>query len=75
MNKERRAKLGDIIERLDALQAEIEDLEREEQEAFDNMPEGLQQSERGQQTEEAANTLGGVDLSDAIAALSEVRDA
>ena len=75
MNKERRAKLGDIIERLDALQAEIEDLEREEQEAFDSMPEGLQQSERGQQTEEAANTLGGVDLSDAIAALSEVRDA
>jgi hypothetical protein len=52
MNQARRTALNKVIAELqnqsDALSLVID----EEQEAFDNMPEGLQQSEKGQQTEE-----------------------
>lgn len=41
MNAERRAKLDQIKEHLEALKDA-------EQEAYDNLPEGLQESEKGQ---------------------------
>ena len=72
MNKERRAKIADQIKRLEALNeqfsaikseaeeiaAELEQIRDEEQEAFDNLPEGLQQGERGQACENAINEIG-----------------
>lgn len=42
---------------LDDAHGEVEALRDEEQEAFDNMPEGLQQGERGELSQEAINNL------------------
>lgn len=70
MNKIRRKTLRAIItklEELENLKTEIEEmLEQvmdEEQEALDNMPESLQESERGQQMQEYIDTMDSV-LSD-----------
>ena len=68
-------KLSDVEAALNEIAADIEALYDEENEAFENMPEGLQQSERGQQAEAAANALdtahSGAD--DMLSLLSEVR--
>ncbi|MNR68597.1 hypothetical protein D3C85_1932520 [compost metagenome] len=39
------------------MKAELEAIRDEEQDAFDNMPEGLQQSERGEASEEAIRLI------------------
>ena len=85
MNVNRRKTLGQVIDQIEALKslmetvkADIEsikeaiDTERDdEQEAFDNLPEGLQQAERGQAMEQAVECLDNAstvitDLFDAI---------
>lgn len=48
MNKDRRNKLVDLSMRLTAIKAELEEVKDGEQEALDNMPESLQDGERGQ---------------------------
>jgi hypothetical protein len=65
MNAKRRKTLKTIatrLEHLDALRAEIvaelENILDEEQDAFDNMPESIQNSERGDQMQEYIYTLG-----------------
>lgn len=64
MNKQRRKDIEDIIAKLadlEALKTEIyeaiETVKDEEQEYYDNMPEGLQGSDRGYAAEEAINNL------------------
>lgn len=57
MNKDRRNQIAKIKEALEELRGKIEDLQSEEQEAFDAMPESLQQSDRGQASEAAAEAL------------------
>lgn len=64
MNKIRRKELAHIIEKLEALDAlraeiqeELETVMDEEQEAFDNMPESLQESERGEQMQEYIDAM------------------
>ena len=57
MNKERRKRISSVVDALtDALEV-VRDLAAEEQEAFDAMPEGLQDSERGEAASEAAASL------------------
>ena len=58
MNKDRRARIEKIKEALEDLRGQIEDLQSEERDAFDAMPESLQQSDRGQASEAAADALG-----------------
>jgi hypothetical protein len=48
VNKQRRAAINKLSGQLSDILSEMESLRDEEQEAFDNMPEGLQESERGQ---------------------------
>lgn len=48
MNKQRRKRLTEAMELLQEAQQIIEEVKDEEQEAFDNLPEGLQCSERGE---------------------------
>ena len=55
MNKDRRARIEKIKEALEDLRGQIEDLQSEERDAFDAMPESLQQSDRGQASEAAAD--------------------
>lgn len=57
MNKARREQINEIKVRLQNCLEELETLRDEEQEYFDNMPEGLQNSERGQAAELAAGNL------------------
>lgn len=65
MNKDRRNRVARMITALNRiveggiedLVSDLEALKDEEREAYDNMPEGLQQSERGQNAEEAAGYL------------------
>ena len=76
MNKERRNRLGDVIDKLEELQAEVASIAEEEREAYDNMPEGLQESEKGQQISENADDLDSIDsdfesLLDTLRELSE----
>ena len=57
MNKERRQKIGKIIEKLEYITAELDALAEEERQAFDNLPESLQYCERGEEMEAAADEL------------------
>ncbi len=57
MNRTRREAIDDLIEQLENIQQQIETLKDEEQTAYDNMPEGLQCSERGETITEAIDNL------------------
>ena len=85
MNAARRKTIHDIIEKLEAIKADIEEAKEavdsvasEEREAFDNMPEGVQSSDRGQQMEGNADALEtaaydlDIDIDSIIEALEEV---
>ena len=47
MNNKRRAAIRKVIDKIGELINELEELKNEEEEYFDNMPEPLQDSERG----------------------------
>lgn len=53
MNKPRRKELEKAMDLLRQAFEIIETVRDEEQEAFDNLPEGLQESERGEMMEES----------------------
>jgi hypothetical protein len=63
MNNERRKAIAAVVKQLeefpdlDELQSDLQTIRDDEQEAFDNMPESLQQGERGQASEAAINAL------------------
>ncbi len=57
MNKQRRKAIGDIYDKLIDIQSDLESIRDEEQEAFDNLPESIQYSERGERMEEYISSL------------------
>lgn len=57
MNAERRSRIDKLIADLIALQSEAEAIRDDEQDAYDAMPEGIQDSERGQKALEAIYNL------------------
>lgn len=57
MNKQRRAEIKDIIETLESAKEDLEMVAEDERYSFDNLPEGLQCSERGEAMEENADNL------------------
>jgi hypothetical protein len=57
MNKVRRKEIAKAIELLEQAREILESVRDDEQEAFDNMPESLQSSERGEAMEEYIYTL------------------
>ena len=57
MNKDRRKRLEEITERLGILRDELETLMNEEQDAFDNLPENFQNSERGECAQTKIDTI------------------
>lgn len=69
MNQDRRKQIDEAAGMLQDALALIEQIRDEEQESFDNMPESLQQSDRGIASEEAAN-----DLSEAVDNITETID-
>ncbi|MCL2798272.1 MAG: hypothetical protein FWD58_09520 [Firmicutes bacterium] len=75
MNNKRRAAIRKIIDEINRLSEELEELKNEEEEYYDNMPEPLQDSERGElalenveQLQQATSELGGAmcDLQHAV---------
>lgn len=70
MNNARRKALNSIIERLEDLKGDLQTVLDEEQDAFDNLPEGLQMSERGETMETAIDNMAeAVDAFDDLAEL------
>ena len=64
MNKQRREKIGKLKSRIQSTQIELKQFSselssilNEEQDAFDNMPEGLQSSYRGMCSEDAIDNM------------------
>jgi len=57
MNKQRRTDLTKALELLSQAATLIEGVHEGEQEAYDNMPEGLQQAERGETMQEYLDAL------------------
>lgn len=57
MNKSRRKKIQDIKDKLLDLLTEIEEIRDEEQEAYDNLPESLQEGEKGTMMSDAIDNL------------------
>ena len=74
MNKQRRKAIEEIIEQLGILKDELDTIAEEEQEAYDNLPEGIQDSERGEAMNEAADDLyqAQSDLDDIISTLQDI---
>ena len=70
MNNQRRKEIEAVLNELADLRSRIETIQSEEQDAYDNMPEGLQQSERGMKAEEACSRL-----EDALTAFDDLESA
>jgi len=73
MNKARRKRINSIIEQLENLKAQVDQLLEEEQEAYEALPESLQDGERGQAMQEATENLEGAlgAFDEALEALQE----
>lgn len=88
MNRIRRRSLKAILGQLDEFSTVLEtvkealqDVLTEEQEAYDNLPEGLQETERGQQMQEyiealegVVDSLGDLDVEDLYGTIEEIAE-
>ena len=74
MNKQKRKAIDEIVEQLRALYDQLETLQEEEQDCYDNMPESLQYSEKGEAMSAAVDQLDNAKSSveEAIVVLDEV---
>lgn len=57
MNKKRRKQIACVIEKLQHDTSVLMEVQEEEQMAFDNLPEGLQYSKKGEDMGEAISTI------------------
>lgn len=57
MNNIRRKKLTTLYEQIEELKTLLEDVHADEEEAFDNIPENLEGSERYEKSQEAVENL------------------
>ena len=76
MNKERRKRLEEIQTKINTLLCEIEEIRNEEESAYENLPESLQDSERGENMQEAIDTLQNVydELEQAASYIEDITD-
>jgi hypothetical protein len=76
MNKERRKVLREVIATLEAAQEALDAIREQEDEAFNAMPEPLQQSDKGQTMESAIGTLetASDEIGSAISNINEACD-
>jgi len=74
MNKDRRKRLEGIYEKLMEIYEELDAIIDEEQEAYDNMPESLQDSEKGERMYEGIDNLESArdDINNAATTIEEV---
>ena len=76
MNKERRNRLNHVLVALDEQRLELENIQSDEQESYDNMPESLQYSERAEAIQENIDDLDSCisDLDNIIENLQDIVD-
>lgn len=67
MNNERRNKIRKIISNIESLKSDLQDVLSDEEFAFDSMPENLQYSTRGEESQEAIDYMN-----EAVDGLDEV---
>lgn len=74
MNAKQRKKLQGYVDSLDEIKSNIETMMEDETEKLDNMPEGLQESERGEVMQEAIDNLESAasSIEEAIDYLNEI---
>lgn len=74
MNKQRRKKVESVFDQIQALIMELEEIRDQEQDAFDNLPEGIQESGKGEQMEEYISQMESAidDLESSKSSLEEV---
>lgn len=74
MNDQGRKQIAKWKSALEDIKGEVETLAEEEREKFDNLSEGLQQAERGQALETAADNLDSIveSMDELIGKLDEV---
>lgn len=69
MNKKGRLELQNLAEQLDAINCRLDEIKEAEEEKFDNLPESIQESERGEAIHEVID-----ELDDLIPNLGDVID-
>lgn len=76
MNKARRKTLDGLLAKFEELKGELETVGSEERDAFDNMPESLQQGEKGQAAETAADAIDNAvsEIDSVTTSIEEARD-
>jgi hypothetical protein len=76
MNKARREQIETIVSKLYSIQEDIDSIAQDERDAFDNLPEGLQYSEKGEDMETNADDLeqASSDIEDIIDLLHDIVD-
>lgn len=57
MNKQRRLRIQEVIEELESIREQLEELQLEEEEAYDNMPDNLKESTMGEKMYEWTEVL------------------
>lgn len=74
MNKARRKTIEDIIEQLGTLKDQIECVREVESDAYDNLPESIQNSEKGEAISENASDLkqAASDLDNIMSTLQDI---
>lgn len=74
MNAKQRKELQGYVDSLEEIKSNIETMMEDEQSKLDNMPEGLQESERGDAMQNAIDQLeyGSESLQEAIDNLNEI---
>ena len=74
MNKARRKAIEEIIGKLEELKDHLETLSTEELEAYDNLPESIQSSERGERMSEGVDDIDNAtgSIEDAIYTLTDL---
>ncbi len=70
MNNQRRKAIDDILNELADLRSRLETGQSDEQDAYDNLPESIKDSERGEKAEQACSYLD-----DALTAFDEIDSA
>lgn len=57
MNKQRRKRLNEVKDKLDELMRELEYIMEEEEQAYNNLPDSIQESDRGEQMSDNCDTI------------------
>lgn len=76
MNKNDRKQIAEWIDKLEEIKSGVEGMQSSEEDKFDNLPEGIQESEHGERMTEAIENLGyAVDsIEEAICSLNDAME-